>query len=425
MHVDFLKKENTGRLILIFAGWSTTPEFYSNISHDGFDLAVVYGYENLEFPSYILDGYSTVCLFAWSLGVFAAASSVPFDRIAMAVAVNGTESPVDNSFGIPEKIYDGTLETLNERNLMKFRRRMAGKHFDNIKDRFSLCDIPELQKQLVTIKSVSPNRGKRVKWNRVFISAEDAIFPPENQMAFWESRYPDVEISVVSKPHYVDIADIVESAIPRHNKIGKRFKKALSSYPSEALAQKKIAAGLLDMIPQGKYGSVLEIGPGSGIFTNLFAKRFKPAKMTFADLYELPDFNLSPEENYIVCDAEDWAEKEAENNPESFDAIVSASTIQWFVNPERFIKNASRMLCDGGILACSTFLPGNLEELSMVNPLGLIYRTRKEIESALENNFESFVSHEDEIVLEFNSPRDVIHHLHATGVGDLHRAELP
>lgn len=417
MNVDFLKKENTGKLILIFAGWSTTPEFYSHISHDGFDVAVAYGYDDLDFPVRILEGYSTVCLFAWSLGVFVASASVPFDKIAMAVAVNGTESPVDDSFGIPGNIYDGTIESLNDRNLMKFRRRMSGKSYDRIKNSFTFFDIPELQRQLRFIKTTSSGFEGKGKWNKVFISSEDAIFPPENQMAFWKSKFPETSISVIEKPHYIDLAGIIESAIPRHNKIGKRFKNALTSYSSEAVAQKEIACRLLDMIPQGNYYSVLEIGPGSGIFTKLFADRFKPREMTFSDLYELPCFNLSPEEIYIVCDAENWTEMEAECNPEGYDAVVSASAIQWFVNPEKFIANASKLIRNGGILACSTFLPGNLEELSVVNPLGLIYRSKEEIENALRTNFDDFITFEDKIELDFESPRDVIHHLHATGVG--------
>ena len=49
MKSEFLHKENTGRLIIIFAGWSTAPDFYRHISLPGWDLLVVHDYSDLDF----------------------------------------------------------------------------------------------------------------------------------------------------------------------------------------------------------------------------------------------------------------------------------------------------------------------------------------------------------------------------------------
>ena len=59
MKCEFLHKEGSSRLILIFSGWSTDMEFYSHISHPGWDVAVVSGYTDFDFPTEILDRHWT------------------------------------------------------------------------------------------------------------------------------------------------------------------------------------------------------------------------------------------------------------------------------------------------------------------------------------------------------------------------------
>ena len=59
------------------------------------------------------------------MGVYAASRVMTSDRVASAVAVNGTESPADDRVRDTDSHLDGTADSLNERNLMKFRRRMT------------------------------------------------------------------------------------------------------------------------------------------------------------------------------------------------------------------------------------------------------------------------------------------------------------
>ena len=56
-------------LILVYAGWSTSPSLYQDIEITGWDVAVVYDYSDLSVDLSFLEGYNTVWLFAWSLGV--------------------------------------------------------------------------------------------------------------------------------------------------------------------------------------------------------------------------------------------------------------------------------------------------------------------------------------------------------------------
>ena len=65
------------KLILIFSGWSTDATIYGDICVDGWDLAVVHDYSDMQFDLSALKGYSTIWLFAWSLGIKAASAVLP------------------------------------------------------------------------------------------------------------------------------------------------------------------------------------------------------------------------------------------------------------------------------------------------------------------------------------------------------------
>lgn len=431
MKYKLTHSENSERLILIFAGWSTDADFYSHIFVGGYDVMVVYDYSDLEFPVEILDKYTTVCLFAWSMGVYVASSVIPPDRACMKIAINGTEIPVSDEMGIPREIFKGTHDRLDERNLLKFQKRMSGSEFNKICDRLPVPDIESLKRQLETILdsgmscSHEQASASRYPWHKVFISTADSIFPPDNQLKAWSCNPFQPQIITVDLPHYIDLSKIVGSSVPHIEVIGRNFHKALPSYSHNATAQRNIMNVLVDMIPEKLYADVLEIGPGSGDFSKSFSSRFHPASMTYVDLYQLPKFGFAPKEDYHRADAESWMRHEAENNPETYDVVISSSTIQWFIDPVSFIRNASKVLRPGGVLACSTFLPGNLKELSATNPFGILYHRAEELLDELKADYSSVESKEMEETVTFNNSRETLAHLSRTGAGGSADSGIP
>lgn len=177
-------KESHTRLILIFAGWGADQKIAAGISLPGWDVAVVHDFTDMSFDISFLDKYYTVYLFAWSLGVGAAARLLPADRVTAAFAINGTIRPVDSEIGIPEAIFEGTMAGLDVRNLKKFRMRMADSRetYAEMKPLLTPeeeCDIENLKTQLQQVETFcADNEPNPLPWVRAFIGKNDRIFPP-------------------------------------------------------------------------------------------------------------------------------------------------------------------------------------------------------------------------------------------------------
>lgn len=422
MNVDFLIKNDTHtRLILIFTGWGSGTEIGRGINLPGWDVAVVHNFSDLTLDTTFLNGYYTVYLFAWSLGVYAASLLLPSERITLAIAINGTLNPVDDNEGIPRNIFLGTADNLTPRNLDKFRLRMMRDRNDWIKNQNLFINdkteqqINNLQRQLYTIFNATKQKTKKsdISWTRAYISNYDRIFPTSNLLHFW-GNYKESEIIRMEAGHFVDIASLIKSVIPDNLKVSERFKNAWHTYNKEAIAQYAIAIRLSSEIkklniPQN--GDILEIGCGTGLFTHEYCRILKPRKATFVDITPSGPFNISEEEVYITADAERWIESQEAK----WDAILSTSCIQWFSNIPKFLSSATAHLKEGGLMAISTFLAGNLHELDSARISPIIYPCYDDLERWMSQNFKEYMIFKDEITVEFQSYREMIMHLKRTG----------
>lgn len=418
MKVEYLSHHSGSRsLILIFAGWSTQPHLYRNIRMEGWDVAVVYDYSDLSLDQSFLDRYPTIWLFAWSLGVRAAEAVLSPDRITAAYAINGTLSPVDDTCGIPQTIYNGTADNLDARNLRKFHRRMTP-DMDTFR---LLCDdrvpsdheIDNLKHQLYLIRDLGATTA-RLPWHRAYVSDNDKIFPTANMERSWKAM--GVETVCIPGAHFIPLADIVRSVIPDRSMIARRFGEAAGTYDSHAAAQRQIAshlATLLDSCHVPRQAEILEIGPGTGIFTRMYAGRIKPAKIDYVDIVPITKMGMAPSENYYCSDAENWIEGVVDR----YDCILSASTIQWFTNIPGFLRNCRDALRPGGILLISGFLSGTLGELDPLRPSPIHYHPIDSYKGWMKSCFRNSEVFSEEICLEFSSPRELLMHLKHTGVG--------
>lgn len=422
------------RLILIFAGWSTTPAFYRDLHAEGWDIAVVWDYRDLDFDPAVINDYSSIFIIAWSMGVAAAAhaadTTLDARRISAAFAVNGTLYPSSDSYGIPEAIYESTRATLNARNLLKFTKRMGyvsptPETLPPVPpEDFYIPDFDSLAFELENMRSKAL-RGQ-LPWKRVYVSENDRIFPAASMRAYWLTDPAQPDIINLDAPHYIHLQKVIDEVTPDLPKIGERFQRAVPTYEANASAQQQIIDNLIDFLPESADKSVksmLEIGTGSGLFTRALTQRLTSLEeATYLDLYPVTELNLAPKETYIREDAEKWI---LDAPDVSFDLIASANTMQWFADPESFFRNSARALRADGYFLCSTFIKGNLEELDSRRPSPLIYREEEELHEMLHRHFRSVFLRSEPIRLEFPTRRELLLHLKLTGVAGGSPSGLP
>lgn len=429
MILKFLKKNGNHRLILIFTGWGTGPELYYDVDIPGWDVAVAFRIDGKPMNMDRLEGYYTIYLFAWSLGVYMADRKLPQERITKAFAINGTVAPVHDDFGIPVEIFRGTADNLDPRNLTKFRRRTMPDS-ETFKRLFPEEGSPLmcrcLASQLHEVMDMT-NDGDvmpHLQWTRAYIGTSDRIFPPKNLEAAWRLD-SEVEIVKSDDAHFMDIPAIIRSVIADTDKVSSRFSKAAATYDSHAIPQKMTALHLADMLRKvadsTKIHHVLEIGPGTGFLTRAWSRFLTPEHTDFVDITPVGPFDIPGHADYHIADAEawvaDWSGKcGSVESCGKYDLIVSSSAIQWFADIPRFLANCAAILNPEGILAISTFAPGNLSELDVLRPAPLLYPTLNKLCDALEGHF--FVMDHDSftIRMEFENRRHLMMHLKHTGV---------
>ncbi|MDO4771584.1 DUF452 family protein [Porphyromonas sp.] len=195
-------------LLIYFTGWGTTPEVVRHLSvPDGWDYCTCWDYTNLDdkdLPS--LSDYQKVIVMAWSMGVWAA------DRLAhllpagtYGVAINGTPLPMHDDYGIPDLIFKGTLEGLNDENRARFDRRMCGgKSLLALYQSFSARSTEDLKAELLSVHTQVKGleaTPPHLRWQHAYVGTKDLIVPPDNQQNYWSRFGTEVRL-LDSTGHY-------------------------------------------------------------------------------------------------------------------------------------------------------------------------------------------------------------------------------
>ncbi|MDO4319781.1 MAG: DUF452 family protein [Bacteroidales bacterium] len=428
MQYRLISSTGAPRLILIFAGWGMDATPFESLLREGYDIMVVWDYRSFYIDWSVVSGYDEICLVAWSMGVFAASQTVQaIDyKITKRIAVNGTLWPVDNCRGIPEAIYYGTHDGLDERNLTKFYRRMCASRtqFVDFESVRPVRDIDGLRDELLAVaERTILSSQSAIRWDRAIVGHADAIFPPVNQRRAWQAA--DVPVEMTDDAHLIDFAALLDREFVDKSTMTARFARGHRTYEANAPVQAEVVERMTAMLVghvgrdmRDCTGTILEVGSGSGSLSRRLAVLAPSARLRLWDISgDMPD-GLKDDSRVKFCRCD--AELAIARVPAcSLACIASASTVQWFNSPDRFLGHCARALAPGGILLLSTFTRGNLAEIAALTGNALSMPTPDQWTAMATRYFDIIDVAAWERDLDFETPLDVLRHLKLTGVNSL------
>ncbi|TKG96603.1 DUF452 family protein [Puteibacter caeruleilacunae] len=198
-----LINNNSDRLILFFNGWGMDEQVIKNVLGD-YDVLTLSAYHvKGELPIEQIKKYNEIYVVAWSMGVWVADCSTELEELSVKkyIAINGTPKPIDNQLGIPERIFKGTLDTLNERNRNKFQMRMFGgvKEFAAATDVLPKRELKEQTEELQYFWDQAKDHHGNKSWDKAFVGSNDLIFPADNLSQYWNLAS---KTEVLEMPHF-------------------------------------------------------------------------------------------------------------------------------------------------------------------------------------------------------------------------------
>lgn len=432
MNHRLIHSEGSDRLLLIFAGWGMDDRVFSNISRPGYDIMVVWDYRSFHIDWSITERYSEICLFAWSMGVYAASQTVQAieNKISLRIAVNGTLHPIDDRLGIPESTFYGTLENLSDASLQKFFRRMCATRtdFDLFNSLRPSRTVDDLRAELQAIADrLILSTPSDIRWDIAVIGHDDRIFPRFNQRRAWETL--GTPVRMVRAGHFFNFAHIIDQYLIDKSSARQHFGTGTLTYERHATVQLDAidrlmrhikAKGLHHEVADAR-NAVLEIGSGSGTLSRRVAAMIDRAEMVMWDIAAARPADLPAERRYkfLNCDAETELSRVP---PGSFDHIFSASTVQWFNSPEKFLIDCLRAVRSDGYVFLTTYTVGNLLEISDITGNALPLLTPEQWIRLAEKYFAVVVADSYTRELDFETPLEALRHLKLTGVNSLGRS---
>ena len=439
MKYSWINKSDNRELLVFFNGWAMDYKPFAHIATDSFDVIEICDYTtpNLDIDLHkIASRYTKTTLIAWSLGVWSAANILQQQNFTpdIAIAVNGTVSPIDSEFGIAPDVFQATIDNFSDTANTNFNRRMC-KNKNNFKffiDNHPARSADEQKLELISLQSqiAKKDLANCDLFDIAIIGTQDKIIPAKNQLNFWNNK--SVKVIKTKQPHYLfadikswqEIINISQSSVnikPDKELIKQRFARSIKTYPANASVQSDIAETLLEKLIESagnNFSEIIEVGCGTGLLTSQLIKKITYDKIYLNDMVQQCHFVSEQTTNSrFICGDIERIEN-INNIPENAkaDLIISNATFQWLHETDKTFEKFANWLDDNGILAFSTFGPDNLKEISQLTGVSLGYHCADELKNLLSKNYSVLSYCEKKHHCKFPDPQSVLKHLKQTGV---------
>jgi malonyl-CoA O-methyltransferase len=145
--------------------------------------------------------------------------------------------------------------------------------------------------------------------------------------------------------------------------LARNFSKSALFYDQYADVQRKSARALVHRLNRRRFGKILDVGCGTGIYALLLREKFVGARLMALDISEkmvavAQDKCRGKKIDFLVADGECFDQKE------KFDLITSNACFQWFEDLESALIRYKRMLSKEGVISFSIFGPLTFQELN-------------------------------------------------------------
>lgn len=224
--------------------------------------------------------------------------------------------------------------------------------------------------------------------------------------------------------------------------VARQFSRAADYYRDHAVVQQRVAKDLLSGIESFESNlSILEIGCGTGFFTELLLRKFPEINMHALDvaplMIDVAKNSLGPE----LASRVEWLEESTGNVGIKFDRIVSSSALHWIVPFSKAAMQLHNILKPGGEIEAAVMLRGTLEELHDIRetvaprkrPAARLPNANLVREYFLSAGFDNFSIEEKDYIDLFPSAKEFLRSIHKMGLtggaysqgsGLLNRTEL-
>ena len=179
MNYKWLKKTNSDKLIIFFNGWGMDDLIVSHLDCGEYDVVVLYDYTNLSI-NLDIENYKEKHVIAWSMGVMIA-TLFECDNVKSSTAICGTPYPINDKYGIPQRIYNLTVKGFNETSSKKFMERMFSE--TPYIEKYSNRSVESQRIELIKLSEY--NCKENYNYTKSIVANDDKIIPTNNQLNYW------------------------------------------------------------------------------------------------------------------------------------------------------------------------------------------------------------------------------------------------